>query len=203
MPNSFIKFLLCGLVLAFLNSESAQAAARSTDAQRTAPARESAVAEKSAPGTQKVPTNITASRMEYDADGQTLLFTGDVHVQRPDFELWSDKMTVYLDKKEQGGDAADGLGGMEAGNVDHIVAEDNVRMKSKDKSGTSQKATYYAKTDKFVMEGSPVLKDANQSVVKGHTITHFFSTNRSTVSRPDIIFYAPDKSGDPFDAKGK
>lgn len=156
-------------------------------------------AEAAAPGAKKVPTTINSSRMDYDADGQTVLFTGDVHVQRPDFELWSEKMTVYLDKstagQAAGAEGGDAPTGMEAGDIDRIVAEGKVRMKSEDRSGTCDKATYYAKTDRFVMEGSPILRDAKQSTITGGTVVHYFESNRSEVlNNAGVTFFAPDKT---------
>ena len=84
---------------------------------------------------------------------------------------------------------------MQAGNIDRIVAEKDVRMKSNDKEGSCQKATYYAKTDKVVMEGSPVLKNnKDQSTMKGSVITHYLKANRSEVQRPEATFFTQDKT---------
>ena len=142
----------------------------------------------------KIPTTITSGRMDYDANGQTVVFLGDVHVKRPDFELWSEKMTVYLDKSNKQSSSEGQTAGMEAGNIDHIVAEKNVRLKSENNSGTCDKATYYAKEDKFVMEGNPILRDNKQSTVKGSTIIHYLSTNRSQVMRGTATFYSEDRT---------
>lgn len=129
----------------------------------------------------KVPTTITSDRMDYDANAQTVIFLGNVHVKRPDFELWSEKMTVYLDKSGKNNESLQGAGGMEAGDINRIVAEKNVRLASENNTGTSDKATYYAKEDKFVMEGHPVLRDNKQNTVSGTSIVHYLSTNRSQV----------------------
>jgi len=59
------------------------------------------------PGSQRnIPTTITSDRMDYDAHAQTVVFLGNVYVKRPDFELWSEKMTIHLDKSGKSGDAA-------------------------------------------------------------------------------------------------
>lgn len=144
----------------------------------------------------KVPTAITSARMDYDANVQTVRFTGNVHVKRPDFEMWSESMTVYLDDsgKGQGGDS-ELAAGMDAGDIDRIVAIGKVRLKSESRVGTCDKATYFAKEDRFLMEGAPVLKDGKQSTISGGRIVHYFSTNRSEVLQdPHVIFYAPDKT---------
>ncbi|MDL2316108.1 LptA/OstA family protein [Desulfovibrio sp. OttesenSCG-928-A18] len=144
-----------------------------------------------------MPTSIKAARMDYNANAQVVVFSGNVHVKRPDFELWSGKLTVYLDKSgkattESGPDG----NGMQAGDIDRIVAEKDVRMKSGDKEGSCDTATYYAKEDKFVMEGNPVLKDSKQSRASGGTVVHYFKTNQSQVLNGAMMnFYAPDSSG--------
>ncbi len=144
----------------------------------------------------KVPTAIKADRMEYNADGQVVVFNGNVYVKRPDFELWSVKLTVYLDKSGKKSDETEAAGaaGMQAGDIDRIVAEKDVRMKSNEKEGTCQKATYYVKTDKFVMEGSPLLKDKDKNNIGGTVITHYLKANRSDVQKPIATFYTQDKT---------
>jgi lipopolysaccharide export system protein LptA len=132
--------------------------------------------------------------MDYDAGAQIVSFSDKVYVKRPDFELWAAKMTVYLDKSGQKPVDADAQG-MEAGEIDRIVAEGNVRMKSDGRQGTCERATYYARQDKFVMEGAPRLQDGKQSVITGSTIVHYFSNNHSEVlNNAGVIFYTPEKT---------
>ena len=131
-----------------------------------------------------VPTNITSDSMEYSANSQTVTFKGNVYVKRLDFELRSKTLTVYLKKEEKNDVASTSSGtatsGMKAGDVDYLVAEGNVRMKSEEKRGECQKATYYTTDDKIVMEGSPKLFDADNRI-EGRVITHFIEKNYSKV----------------------
>ena len=145
------------------------------------------------PGTQRnIPTTITSDRMDYDAIAQTVVFLGNVYVKRPDFELWAEKMTIYLEKSESGNATA---AGMEAGNIERIIAERNVRLKSENNTGTSDKATYFPREDKLVMEGRPVLRDSKQSTVTGRTIIHYVSGNRSQViGGGTATFYSEDRT---------
>ncbi len=139
-----------------------------------------------------VPTNINAARMDYNADKQTVTFSGSVHVKRPDFQLWSDKLTVYLERNPGEAKSSD-VEGMQAGRIDRIVASGNVRMKSEDKEGTCGKATYYAAKDLFVMEEKPVLRQKDNRI-EGETISHYMKAGRSDVTRPNATFSAPDNT---------
>ena len=150
-----------------------------------------------------VPTNIHAARMDYNADKQTVTFAGSVHVKRPDFQLWSDKLTVYLEKNAGEAKSSD-VEGMQAGRIDRIVASGNVRMKSEDKEGTCGKATYYAAKDLFVMEENPVLRQKDNRI-EGQTISHYMKAGRSEVTRPSATFSAPDHTngGNPLTPPNK
>jgi lipopolysaccharide export system protein LptA len=156
-----------------------------------------------APAQRKVPTNIQSDSMEYNAVAQTVIFSGNVHVTRPDFEVWSKKLTVYLKKSGNADAASSGADSMRAGDIDRLVAEGDVRIKSDNKSGECQTLTYYADTEKVVMEGSPVLRDPD-STIRGTVITHYMQTNRSHVGgRVNATFEAPDKTGSGLESDTK
>ena len=178
--NCFLLYPILVLLCFFSFVESSQAAPAAADRNKGG----------------KVPTSITAAGMQYNADAQVVVFTGNVHVKRPDFDLWAAKMTIYLDKSAKNSSVDDNAaGGMQAGEIDRIVAETKVRMKSEDKEGTCDKATYYAKQDKFVMEGSPVLKDKGKNTISGRTVVHYLGTNRSEVQGGvAATFFTPDSS---------
>lgn len=150
-----------------------------------------------------VPTAVKSDRMQYDAKGQVVVFEGDVYVQRPDFEMWAEKITLHLRKKAaksgkagagQGAEAsgasgtsgATGAGGpgapgaMDAGEIDRMVAERNVRMKRENRTGECEKATYTVDNAVLVMEGNPVLHEGENSI-KGEIITFYTRENRSEV----------------------
>jgi lipopolysaccharide export system protein LptA len=138
-----------------------------------------------------VPTGIRADRMEYNANGQLVVFNGNVYVKRPDFELRAAKVTIYLERTSIKNDSSPSktAQSMQPGDIKSIVAEKSVRITSNDKEGSCQKATYYVKTDKFVMEGNPLLKDKDRSSIAGTVIVHFFKANRSEVQNPQATFF--------------
>ena len=144
-----------------------------------------------------VPTAVKSDRMQYDAKGQVVIFEGDVYVQRPDFEMWAEKITLHLRKKAakpgkggagQGADAsgaagqsgAAGMSGMDAGEIDRMVAERKVRMKRENRTGECEKATYTVDNAVLVMEGNPVLHEGENSI-RGDVITFYTRENRSEV----------------------
>ena len=130
-----------------------------------------------------VETRITSDQLTYTAEKQLVVFDKNVHVVRPDFELWAERITVYLkppkDKKAAGEGST--IPGMSAGDIDRIIAERNVRMKSEaGRSGTCAKATYTLDNGVLLMEGDPRLTDG-ENTITGETIRYFTEENRSEV----------------------
>jgi Uncharacterized protein conserved in bacteria len=148
-----------------------------------------------APATNRVPTNIKSAQMNYDADRQTVTFTGKVHVTRPDFQLWSEKLTVFLDKSNKSAGSGDEMGGMGAGDIKVIVAEKNVHIKSEQNEAHCQKGTFTVAKDEFKLEGNPRLRGKDNNTVTGNIIYHYVKENRSVVSGgAEVNFLAPDNS---------
>lgn len=151
-----------------------------------------------------VETRITAQQLTYLADKQRVMFEKNVHVQRPDFELWADKLTVYMKppqkKTQKQKNASNGLPeGMATGDVDRIVAEHNVRMEREGRSGTCNKATYTMDNGVLLMEGNPRLTDGDNTVT-GEVIRYYTNENRSEVlggakKRVEAIFSGSKPSG--------
>ncbi len=148
-----------------------------------------------------IPTDISATSMRYDDANQTVVFEGAVHVKRPDFELWAEKITLYFLKKgkttkaadgaqeendspasQQGNQGTQGLGmQMQSGTIDRIVAENAVRIVKEDKIGTANKGTYSIKTGILTMEGNPVIQDGKKNSIRGQIIKFYINENRSEV----------------------
>lgn len=148
-----------------------------------------------------LPTTITASKMRYDANKQQVVFEGNVKVRRPDFDLDSNKLTIFFQKKTQpktaltkkspSGETPNGkapsenvtddpLSTMGAGDIDKLIAEGKVLMVRDGRTGTCEKITYYVPKELIVMEGSPVLKEKDNSVT-GQIINFYVKENRSEV----------------------
>ncbi|HCG04523.1 MAG TPA: organic solvent tolerance protein OstA [Desulfovibrio sp.] len=188
MKYTGIRSALCvALLLTFSASAVAPVPAVAADAKSPSAVR------------RDVPTAVKSDRMQYDAKGQVVVFEGAVYVQRPDFEMWAERITLHLKKKsakpgkaDTAGDAAQGqsvqagqsgqpgISGMDAGEIDRIVAERNVRMKRENRTGECEKATYTVDNAVMVMEGNPVLHEGDNSI-KGEVITFYTRENRSEV----------------------
>ena len=164
----------------------------------------SAQAAAPAPGTlaKDVETRIVADKMTYQSEKNQVVFETKVHVNRPDFELWSDKLTVFL-KPAQGKAAGEEKKagslpeGMAAGDVDRLVAQGQVRMVSDGREGTSSKATYTVDDGVLTMEGDPRVKDGD-NIITGEIIRYFTKENRSEVvggakKRVEAVFSTTNK----------
>ena len=145
-----------------------------------------------------VPTKITADHMEYDANKLQVVFRDKVHVDRPDMQIWSEVLTVHFKPadqkaKEGGGSTPPGLA---AGDVDRLVAEKSVRMKSENRVGTCDRATYTPDTGVLVMQGNPRLEDGKNTIT-GNEIRYYANENRSEVTssgkkRVEAVFVSAD-----------
>lgn len=140
---------------------------------------------------QEVPVKITSDVMTYSREGDQVVFTGSVHVTRQDVQMWSDRLTVLLEKKDGAAAAAQGVAD-EQGSIKKIIAQGNVRIKADNgRSGTCGKATYEADKELLTMEESPVLMEGANKI-QGEVIRLFIRENRSEVvggkGRVEAIF---------------
>ncbi|BBD07571.1 LptA/OstA family protein [Desulfovibrio ferrophilus] len=149
----------------------------------------------------KIPTKITSDRMVYESGGSQVTFTGNVHVTRPDMQIWSQKMIVHLKQTtKKAGAAAAPLGG-DPGEIEKIVALKKVRMLREGKEGFCGKATYMVEKDLLVMEEWPRLVDG-KNTIQGKIIRLYLKENRSEVegtgnTQVEAIFFTPKDAGKP------
>ncbi len=138
-----------------------------------------------------VPTKVMADGMTYDAAKSTVIFTGNVEIERADMMLWADVITVYLDTQGQATNSSDPMTSLQSGEVDRIVAINNVRMKYRTNTGHCGKAIYEAKKSLLIMQEDPVLKEGVNSIA-GEEIRYYMAENRSEViggsKRVEAIF---------------
>lgn len=133
-----------------------------------------------------IPTDVTADRMYYDADENTVHFESNVVIVHGDFTIHCDNVTMVLleDSATKPNDAAK-TDTLDAGKIEKIIASKKVCLAMKSKKGTCEKATYFAQKAMVRMEGNPVLYEEKNSV-QGHIINFYIDENRSEVlSAPD------------------
>jgi|JTFO01.1.fsa_nt_gb lipopolysaccharide export system protein LptA len=149
----------------------------------------------------KVPTTITSSSMYYNPDHNEVVFEGDVHVVREDFQLWSDKLIIYFSENNQA-DGAEAAGTnqnfeQDLSNVEKIVALKDVRFESQGKRGFCDRAIFFQKEEMLQMEENPRLEDGKNKI-SGEIIKLYIRENRSEViggkKRVEAIFFSrPDQ----------
>ncbi|WP_027370149.1 lipopolysaccharide transport periplasmic protein LptA [Desulfovermiculus halophilus] len=161
----------------------------------------SSAAAQSAGLTESKPMNIEADRVTYGQDENRLEFEGDVYVQRPDFELWCDRMIVTLHSEENDAqqESSQEMGLATSGRVRRIVAQDNVRLKMEQRTATSDRAEFYVQESRIVLLHNVVLQE-QQNTVQGHKVTFWLDEDRSVIeskegSRVKAVFY-PDEEED-------
>jgi lipopolysaccharide transport protein LptA len=108
--------------------------------------------ESPAPPAQEIVTEIYADKAVFDSSKSIGVFTGHIVVIDPRFQIQGDKLTIYLNDKQEGG-------------LDKSVVEGNVGV-IRDRPdpaggppsrmvGRSDKAVYIAKTGNFELTGNP------------------------------------------------
>lgn len=145
---------------------------------------------------ENIPVKITSDTMRYTQKADEVVFTGNVHVIRQEVNLWSNTLTVLLEKQKEAEQSNDPLT-RQSGNIKRIIAVGNVRMKAENnRSGTCGKATYEAATEVLTLEDNPVLMEG-LNTIKGEVIKLYVRENRSEVvggkKRVEAIFMTEDK----------
>lgn len=139
-------------------------------------------------------TDIVSDKMTYSGQDNEVVFSGNVHVLRPDFELWADELRVFL-KQGQIEEARE-----QQENIEKIVASGQVRIQSEQREGLSDLLTYYPQTGVARLEGNPRLVE-DQNSVEGQTIILNMKNNTSEVlggtdKRVRVIFHSDAESGE-------
>jgi lipopolysaccharide transport protein LptA len=163
-----ILFLVCSLIVAGSTAGIGQQKASPSAAKASPSPAKSAPASNTKSGSEnpaanlfgenknapKGPTEITArDDAQFDVQSRTAIFNGSVKVVDPQFTMTSDKLTVRLNREEEGG----GLSDAEAqGNV-YIVHlnQGNPGEQPTRSTGKSERALYDAKSGAITLLGWP------------------------------------------------
>ena len=140
------------------------------------------------------PIQIESDKLEVHQDQSLAIFTGNVSVVQGPTLLKAGKMLVYYVKDGKGEDKAgtdaggDTQGNASAGsaltgsaNIDHIVVDDKVYIKSNDQVATGDRGTFDMKTEVLVLSGEKVVLSQGPNVLVGCKLTVQMKTGLAQV----------------------
>jgi len=120
------------------------------------------------------PIVITSQTLINDSKTRTATFDGNVIAKRGEVTLYANKMIVYYEDEQKGG------------NIKMIEAIGNVKLTKGDRVITSHKATYYPEPEeRVVFLGEPRATEG-KNLVTGEKITYFMKDERAMVEKSRV-----------------
>jgi len=125
---------------------------------------------------QDASTRITSERLRYSHHDNRIEFIGTVRVDRPGFEMRSERLLVYLQtvrRDESAVSNGSGEPGQEPNSrveVKKMIAQGKVYLKHGGRVGRSDTATYWVDREVLRLEGNAVVEEG-PTKLKGHMIT--------------------------------
>jgi lipopolysaccharide export system protein LptA len=120
------------------------------------------------------PVTIRAQHLSYDDNSSTAHYDGGVIVRGAGGTMTAAKMDIYLKKSGPQGVQAAKNAQPGPAELDHIVAETNVKVEQDQRRAAGSKLVYTAADDKFVMTGGPpTLSDPEHGTISGTSLTFF------------------------------
>lgn len=113
------------------------------------------------------PIDVTADRVTADSVRNTVTFEGNVVARQADVTLHADRIRADYSR--------------DAGAIDRIEAEGNVRFVQEGREARSARATFHNLEQRIVLSGGATLRQG-QNTVQGETLTIFLRENRSVVT---------------------
>ncbi|RTM06054.1 MAG: LPS ABC transporter substrate-binding protein LptA [Hyphomicrobiales bacterium] len=119
------------------------------------------------------PIQIESDKLEVHQADSAAIFSGNVTVNQGPTLLKAGKMTVYYVKDPNASkSAAAGASAMTgAANIDHLVVENKVYIKSNDQIATGDTGTFDMKTQVLTLQGKEVVLSQGDNVLKGCKLT--------------------------------
>lgn len=132
-----------------------------------------------------LPIEITSEKMISDQKTNKIVFTGSVVAKQGKLTIFSDKMTVYNDKKRK--------------KIDRIVARGNVRIEKEDRSATGENAVYIEKEGRITLTGNPRAWENNNEIIATEMIflvdEDRFIVKGSKENKIKLTFFPEEKNG--------
>jgi lipopolysaccharide export system protein LptA len=125
------------------------------------------------------PVHITSARLNYVDTERKIFLDGGVTAKATDATLTSELMTVFLRPRNPSQPQA---GSATAGQIDHIIAQNNVVVTEPTRRATGDRLVYTSDDDKFVLTGGPPsIFDAEQGKTTGDSLTFYRHDDRVLV----------------------
>lgn len=146
------------------------------------------------------PIQIESDKLEVRQADSMAVFSGNVTVTQGPTLLKAGKMTVYYVKDANAAkSAAAGASAMTgAANIDHLVVENKVYIKSNDQVATGDTGTFDMKTQVLVLSGKEVVLSQGDNVLKGCKLTVQMKTGLGNVDGCGgrvMMSFTPQKQG--------
>lgn len=120
------------------------------------------------------PIVITSQTLINDSKAKTATFDGNVVAKRGEVTLYANKMIVYYEDEQKGG------------NIKMIEAIGNVKLVKADRVITAHKATYYPQPEERVIFTGEPRATEGKNLVTGEKITYFMKDDRSLVEKSKV-----------------
>ncbi len=125
------------------------------------------------------PISVTAAKLTYADSERRIHYEGGVVAQSADFTASAKTVDAYLLPRNQATDNQSLAG---AGQLDRMIAQDNVIIREPKRRAEGQKLVYTAADDKFVLTGGPPsIFDAEHGKITGVSLTFFRRDDRVLV----------------------
>ncbi|AZO11484.1 MULTISPECIES: LptA/OstA family protein [unclassified Mesorhizobium] len=146
------------------------------------------------------PIQIESDKLEVRQADSVAVFSGNVTVTQGPTLLKAGKMTVYYvkDPNAPKGAAAGASAMTGAGNIDHLVVENRVYIKSNDQIATGDTGTFDMKTQVLVLSGNEVVLSQGDNVLKGCKLTVQMKSGLGNVDgcgKRVMMSFTPQKQG--------
>ncbi len=120
------------------------------------------------------PIVITSQSLINDNKAKTATFDGNVIAKKGEVTLNANKMIVYYEEEEKGG------------NIKKIEAVGNVKLQKAERLITAHKATYFPEPDeKVIFSGEPRVTEG-KNLITGEKITYFLKDDKAVVEKSKV-----------------
>lgn len=149
------------------------------------------------------PIQIESDKLEVRQADSVVVFSGNVTVTQGPTTLKAGKMTVYYvkDPNAAKGAAAGASAMTGSANIDHLVVDNKVYIKSNDQIATGDNGTFDMKSQVLVLSGKEVVLSQGPNVLKGCKLTVQMKSGLAQVDgcggRVIMSMTPPPKSGAP------